>query len=208
MDVTRWFTHSFILMNHETSSIKHSRSQRMQPFSISIAALHSISNLWFVWSKHTHCPSDSTIFLFFLSFPYCWSGGCWRECNFWYASEVAGEFGPAAPRLCSTLRWLHFPLAHSPYGYIRWMNMPGTRGERLHFHTKMMVASFLFSFLSFFSSFCSAETLIISKTANTGDVFIQAPCAYLSSGLYRQPFKMKLLWWMMGKPFEGEDAEE
>lgn len=176
----------------------------MQPFPISIAALHSISNLWFVWSEHTHCPSDSTIFCFFvLPLPLEW--GCWCECNFWYASEVAGEFGPAAPRLCSTLRWLHFPLAHSPYGYIRWMNMPGTRGERLYFHTMMMVVSFFFSF---FPSFSSAETLIITKTANTGDVFIQAPRAYLSSGLYGQPFKMELLWWMIGKPFEGEDAEE
>lgn len=59
------------------------------------------STLWFGWPKQTL----SFCFHYFFVLLLLLEWGCWCECNFWYTLEVAGEFGPAAPCLCSTLNW-------------------------------------------------------------------------------------------------------
>lgn len=86
--------------DRETLSIKHSRSRKMWPFPIAISALHSIYCLWFV-GHSTLRPSVSTNFFF----PPLSEEDCWCACNFRCTLEVAGEFRPAAPLLCSTYNW-------------------------------------------------------------------------------------------------------
>lgn len=160
-------------MNHETLSIKHSRSQRMQPFPIFIAALHSI------YSVVCMAKADTVLLfpLFFFLLPLLLEWGCWCECNFWYTLEVAGEFGPAAPRLCSTLNWGFSSNSLS----CRTVML----NERTCSEQEGSTATFTRndgSIILFF--FSSAETLIISQTANMGDVRVQAPRVYLSSRLH------------------------
>lgn len=135
----------------------------------SIRDLCGRSSLW---------PSVFTIFFtFFWSLPYCWSGVAGGECNFWYTLEVAGEFGPAAPPLSSTLNWGF--CSNSLSGCMVILNewtCSEQEASASTYPNKKMVASFFF----FFSS---AETLIISKTANIGEVFIWIPCVYSSPRL-------------------------
>lgn len=92
---------------HFWCSIKPEGSQRMWLFTISITAFYSIHCLWFVWPQHA---------------PSCWfpyfsllllERGCWCERNFWSTLKVAGEFRPAAPRLCSTLQRHSYPESFS-----------------------------------------------------------------------------------------------
>lgn len=156
-------------MNPETLSIKHSRSQRMQHFPFS--SLPSIqSTLWFVWPKQSlsfcFCPFPTVgvgllVWVQFLI--YIGSGGwIWSSCSLFLFHFK--------------LRLL-FQLTQSPHGCVKWANMLGTRGEHSYFHKKWWQRNSFF----FFSS---AETLIISQTANMGDVFIRTPHVYLSSQLY------------------------
>lgn len=59
---------------------------------------------------------------------------------------------------------LLFQRTQSLHSYVKWTNMPGTRGESNYFHKKWWKRNSIL--------FLSAETLIIYKTANMGDVFI------------------------------------
>lgn len=130
-----------------------------------------------VVEAHSGLQYSLFFFTFFWSLPYCWSGVAGGECNFWYTLEVAGEFGPAAPPLSSTLNWGF--CSNSLSGCMVILNEWTCSEQEASASTypkKKMVASFFF----FFSS---AETLIISKTANIGEVFIWIPCVYSSPWL-------------------------
>lgn len=144
-------------MNHEALSIKHSRSQRRQPFPIFIAALHPICSV--IWMAKADTVLRFPLFFFLLPLLLEW--GCWCECNFWYTLEVAGEFGPAAPRLCSTL--------NGGFSSNSLSRRTAMLNERTCSEQEGSTATFTQNdggIISFF--FSSAETLIISKTANTG----------------------------------------
>lgn len=73
---------------------------------------------------------------FFFVLPLLLEWGCWCECNFWYTLEVAGEFGPAALCLCSTLNWGFSSNSLSRRTTVKWTNMLRPRGENSYFHKK------------------------------------------------------------------------
>lgn len=116
----------------------------------------------------SHWPSVSTIFFYFFAVP-----PLLLEWGFWWWVQFLIHIGSGrwiwsscSPALFHFKLGLLFQLTRWLHGYSKWMNMLGTRGERIYLSKKNDGCVILFFFFS------SAETLIISKTANIGDVFI------------------------------------
>lgn len=171
--VNQCYTHSFTLMKHETCLSNTAGLKECSHFPF--PSLPSIRSN--ICDRSSHWPSVSTMLYFFLVPPLLLEWGCWLWLQFlihigsgrWIWSSCSlSLFHFKLGLLFQLTQWLH--------GYSKWMNMLATRGERIYFSEKLMFASFFF----FFSS---AETLIISKTANIGGVFVWTPCVYSSPRL-------------------------
>lgn len=192
-------TNFSIFMNHEALSITHSRSQRRQPFPIFIAALHPIYSV--IWmAKADTVLRVPLFFIFFSSSPTIGVGLLVWVQFLIHIGSGRWIWSSCSPSLFHFKRRLLFRLTQSPHGYVKWTNMLGTRGERSYFHTKW------WSHNSFF--FSSAETLIISKTANMGDVLVSGPTRVFIIAVIQRQFNKKLLGWIMRKATGGEDVEE
>lgn len=131
-----------------------------------------------VVEPHTGLQFPLFFLLFFLVPPLLLERGCWWWVQFLiHIGSGRWIWSSCSPALFHFKLELLFQLTQWLHGYSKWMNMLGTRGERIYLSKKNDGCVILFF------PFSSAETLIISKTANIRHVFVWTPCVYSSPRL-------------------------